>query len=449
MTKQYDLIAIGTGTGASAAAAICRKAGWKVAVVDNLPFGGTCALRGCLPKKVLVGATQALDHSRRMRGRGIGGGELGIVWNELTEFKRTFTEPGPAMREADYAKAGIDAHHGRARFRGPRSIEVGGELLEGRFLLVATGAVPMPLGMAGEEHLLTSTGFLELDQLPKKIVFIGGGFIAAEFSHIAARAGAQVTVLERGERLLEPFDPDLVGWLMKKFLALGIDVRLKTRVTAVARDGNGWVARASSNGGEELFKADVVVHAAGRIPDLESLDLAAAGVASDNGRLKLNEFLQSVSNPAFYAAGDAAMNGPPLTPVANLDAEVAAANMLEGNHRKPDYLGIASVCFTEPPIASVGLSEAQALANGLKFQVHCKNAADWYTARRVAQTTYGFKVLVENVTDRILGAHLVGPNVDEVINIFALAVRKGLTAQDVKTTLFAYPTGASDVGSML
>lgn len=228
MTKQYDLIAIGTETGASGAAAICRKAGWKVAVVDNLPFGGTCALRGRLLKKVLVGVAQALDHSRRMRGKGIGGGEPGIVWNELIEFKRTFTEPVPAMRKADYAKDGIDAYRGRARFRGPRLIEVGGEVLEGRFVLIATGAVQMRLGIPGEEHLLSSTGFLELEQLPRKIVFLGGGFIAAEFSHIAARAGAQVTVLERGERLLEPFDPDLVGWLMKKFSEVGIDVRLKT-----------------------------------------------------------------------------------------------------------------------------------------------------------------------------------------------------------------------------
>jgi glutathione reductase (NADPH) len=156
-----------------------------------------------------------------------------------------------------------------------------------------------------------------------------------------------------------------------------------------------------------------------------------------------------VSNPAVYAVGDAAMNGPPLTPIASLDAEVAAANMLEGNHRKPDYLGVASVCFTEPPIASVGLGEAKARESGLEFRVRCKNAADWYTARRVAQTTYGFKVLVEEGSDRILGAHLVGPHVGEVVNIFALAIRKGLTAEDLKTTLFAYPTGASDIGSML
>lgn len=132
MTKQYDLIAIGTGTGASSAASRCRAAGWKVAVIDHLPFGGTYALRGCDPKKVLVGAAEAIDHSRRMRGKGLAGGEPAIAWNELIEFKRTFTGPVPAMKERSFAKNGIDVYHGRAKFRGPRSVEVVGEVLEGR-----------------------------------------------------------------------------------------------------------------------------------------------------------------------------------------------------------------------------------------------------------------------------------------------------------------------------
>ena len=449
MTKQYDLIAIGTGTGASGAASRCRAAGWKVAVIDHLPFGGTCALRGCDPKKVLVGAAEAIDHSRRMRGNGVAGGEPVIAWSELMRFKRTFTQPVPAMKEKSFAKSGIDAYHGLARFRGPRSVEVGGEVLEGRFILIAVGAVPMRLDIPGREHLITSTEFLDLDRLPEKIVLLGGGFIAAEFAHIAARAGAQVAVLEQADRMLTPFDPDLVGRLMEKFHEVGIDVRLKTRVTAIEKSGHGLSVRASSNGKDEIFAADLVVHAAGRVPDLDPLDLAAAGVASEKGRLRLNEFLQSVSNPAVYAAGDAAMSGPPLTPVASHDAKVAVANMLNGNHEKPNYLGVPSVAFTIPPIASVGLSEKQARDEGLKFRMRNENVSGWYTARRVAETTYAFKVLVEEGTDRILGAHLIGPHVDEVINIFALAIRKGLTAEDLKTTMFAYPTGASDIGYMV
>ena len=449
MIKQYDLVVIGTGTGASGAASRCRAAGWTVAVIDHLPFGGTCALRGCDPKKVLVGAAEAIDHSRRMRGKGVAGGEPAIVWNDLIKFKRTFTDPVPATKEKSFAKSGIDAYHGRAKFRGPRSVEVSGETIEGRFILIAVGAVPVRLGIPGEDHVVTSTDFLDLEQLPNKIVLLGGGFIAAEFAHIVARAGAQVTVLEQLDRMLMPFDADLVGWLMEKFQEVGIDVRHKTRVTAIEKTNGTLLIHASSNGMEELFGADLVVHAAGRVPDLEPLDLAAAGVESEKGRLKLNAFLQSVSNPSVYAVGDAAMNGPPLTPVSSHDAKVAAANMLNGNHQTPNYLGVPSVAFTIPPIASVGVSEQQARESGIKFRMQHEKASDWYTARRVAETTYGYKILVEEGTDRILGAHLLGPHVDEVINIFALAIRNGLTAEDLKTTLFAYPTGASDISYML
>jgi glutathione reductase (NADPH) len=449
MSKHYDLVVIGTGTAASVAGSRCRSAGWSVAVVDHLPFGGTCQLRGCDPKKVLVGVADAIDHSRRMRGKGIGGGESIIAWDELIKFKRSFTEPVPAMKEQIFAKAGIDAYHGRAKFCGPSSIRVGDEVLDGRFILIASGAVPMHLGVPGEELLITSADFLELAQLPKKIVLLGGGFIAAEFAHIAARAGAQVTVIEQADRMLTAFDPDLVAWLMDKFREIGVDLRLNTRVTAIDKSGGSLSVRASVNGTDEGFTADLVVHAAGRAPDLEPLDLAAANVETEKGRLKLNEFLQSASNLAVYAAGDAAMSGPPLTPVASHDANVAAANMLSGNHQKPNYRGVPSVAFTIPPIASVGLSEKQALEQGFKFRVHKQRASDWYTARRVAETIYGFKVLVEDGTDHVLGAHLVGPHVDEVINIFALAMRKGLTAEDLKTTIFAYPTGASDIGYMV
>ena len=449
MAKTYDLVVIGTGMAAQAAASRCRSAGWRVAVIDHLPFGGTCMLRGCDPKKVLVGTAEAIDHARRMRGKGVAGGHPAIGWSELIKFKRSFTEPAPAIVEKSFAKNGIDAYHGRARFRGPRSVEVAGEALDGRFILIAAGAVPIRLGMPGEEHIITSTEFLELDQLPDRIVLVGGGYIAAEFSHIAARAGAKVTVLQRADRMLPRFDPDLVGWLMEKFREIGVEVRLKTRVMAIEKDAGAFAVRAQSNGTDVVFTTDLVVHAAARVPELEPLDLAAAGVETEKGRLKLNQFLQSVSNPAVYAAGDAASNGPPLTPVASHDGKVAAENMLHGNQQKPNYVGVPTVAFTIPPIAAVGLGEKQAREQGLKFRMQHQKASDWYTARRVAETVYGFKVLVEEETDRVLGAHLVGPHVDEVINVFALAIRQGLTAENLRSAIFGYPTGASDIGHML
>src|SRR5712671_1343902 len=448
MEKTYDLVIVGTGTAAMTAAMRVRAAGWSVAVIDFRPFGGTCALRGCDPKKMLVSGAEAVDFASRMRTRGVAG-KLEVDWSELMAFKRGFTDPVPGKHERMYADRGIDTLHGHARFTGRNTMRVGDEVLEGRHFLIAAGAEPVKLGIRGEEHLATSEDFLNLERLPRRMVLVGGGYIAAEFSHIAACAGAKVTILQRGERMLAHFDPDLVDWLMEKFGTIGIDVRTRTRVERIEKTGTGFAVRANSKGTSTTVEADIVVHAAGRAPALDALDLGTAEVSVKSGRLELNEYLQSVSNPAVYAAGDAAQMGPPLTPVSSHDAKIAAANMLEGNLLKPNYTGVPSVAFSVPPIAAVGLSEADARKQGLGFRVKSQKASDWYTARRVAETTYGFKVLVEEGTDRILGAHLVGPHVDEVINVFALAIRKGLTAEDLKTTMFAYPTGASDIGYMV
>src|SRR5712692_9021464 len=448
MSKVYDLVIVGTGTAAMVAAMRVRAAGWSVAVIDFRPFGGTCALRGCDPKKMLVSGAEAIDFASRMRGHGVAG-DPNIDWPDLIAFNRSFTDSVPAQHERMYVAKGIETFHGHARFTGRNTMKVDDEVLEGRHFLIAAGAEPVKLGIPGEEYLATSEDFLNLERLPRRMVLAGGGYIAAEFSHVAARAGARVTILQHGERMLAHFDPDLVGWLMEKFRHVGIDVRIRTKVEGIEKTGAGFSVRASSEGKSSAVEVDLVVHAAGRAPALDALDLDAADVAVTNGRLELNEYLQSVSNPAVYAAGDAAQMGPPLTPVSSHDAKIAAANMLEGNKLKPNYTGVPSVAFSVPPIAAVGLSEAEARKQGLGFRVKSQKASDWYTARRVAETTYGFKVLVEEGTDRILGAHLVGPHVDEVINVFALAIRKGLTAGDLKTTMFAYPTGASDIGYMV
>ena len=444
----FDLLVIGTGTAAMTAAMRVRKAGRTVAVIDEKPFGGTCALRGCDPKKMLIAGAEVIDGAQRMRTYGVHG-HIHIDWPDLIRFKRTFTDPIPKKNEQRYAEAGIATFHGTARFTGPNSLRVGEEELTGRHILIASGAGPVPLGMSGEEYLIDNEAFLALEALPRRIVLVGGGYIAAEFSHIAARAGAEVTVIQRGPRMLMQFDPELVGWLMEAFGRIGVRVLTETAVTAVERSDSGFLVRAQAQGEEVTVEADLVVHAAGRVAALERLDPGAADLAVEDGRLKLNEFLQSVSNPAVYAAGDAAQHGPPLTPVSSHNGKVAAANIIEGNHRKPDYRGVPSVAFTLPPIAAVGMSEEEARKSGLKFQIKCERTSDWYTARRVAEAVYGYKILVEEGTGRILGAHLVGPHADEVINLFGLAIRHNLSAADLKSTIFGYPTGASDIGYML
>lgn len=450
MEKKFDLVVIGTGAGGATAAHKCRKAGWEVAIVDSRLFGGTCALRGCDPKKVLVGAAELIDWNQRMKGKGVSAKNTAIDWQELMQFKRTFTEPVPENREKNYAKAGIAAFHGRAHFLNKTTVQIGEDILTGRYVHIAAGAKPADLGIPGEEYLTTSTQFLEMEKLPERIVFVGGGYIAFEFAHIAARAGAKIQILHRGARPLEGFDAELVDRLVEATHSLGIELKLNMSVESVQKDGNRFVVKASAGNSQKTFAADLVVHSAGRAPDIDDMNLEKAGIERGRKGILVNEYLQSISNPLIYAAGDAADSGGlPLTPVATMEGHAAASNLLKGNHRQPNHSGVPTVVFTLPPLASVGLREDEAAKQGLKFEVKQGDTSGWYSSRRVGLEFSGFKTLVEEETGRILGAHLLGAHAEEVINIFALAIRSELKAEDLKTMIYAYPTSASDISYML
>jgi glutathione reductase (NADPH) len=448
MERRFDLVVVGTGI-TSAVASRCREAGWTVAVVDSRPFGGTCALRGCVPKKILVSAADAVHAARDMADQGVPARELTIDWPRLMQFKRSLVDPTPQRTEEAWAKMGIEQVHGRARFVGPTTLAVGDDRLTGRRILIAAGAMPIPLTFPGATRLTPSDQFLNLDQLPRDIVFVGGGYVAFEFAHVVARAGARATILHRGERPLEAFDPDLVDLLVRRTEALGIRVELETEVREIGTAGDRLVVHGVRRGESRAFEADMAVHSAGRVPELDDLDLEAGGVNREKRGVTVNPYLQSVSNAAVYAGGDAAASGPPLTPKADHDAAVLVANLLEGNHRTPNYHGIGSAVFSMPPLASAGLTEGAARAADVRFRVNWRDTSTWFNTRRVGETTSGFKVLIEEGTERIIGAHLLGPNADETINLFAVAIRLRIPARELKDALYAYPTHSSDIRYMV
>jgi len=450
MDNTFDLVVVGTGAAASTVANRCRAAGWSVAIVDELPYGGTCQLRGCDPKKVLRRGAEVVDAARMLHGKGIADPGLRIDWLSLMRFKRSFTEPVPANKEAALADKGIATYRGTARFVADNALEVGGERLEGRHVIIASGAEPVPLPIAGAEHVTTSDRFLELDQLPRRVLFIGGGYVSFEFAHLATRADAEVVVLDRGERPLKAFDPDLVAKLLKRTRALGIDFRAQAAVEAIERTGAGLRVTAEIDGRSETFEADLVVHGAGRAPALERLDLERGNVRADKKGVAVNQFLQSLSNPRIYAAGDAAATaGALLTPVASLEGAVVAINLLEGNRETPDYTGVPSAVFTIPELTRVGLDEESAREQGLEVEIKTNDMSDWYSVERVGEHYAAAKVLLEKGTSRILGAHLLGPEASELINFFGLAIRTGLTATDLKKLVSAYPSAASDLGYLI
>lgn len=450
MTKRYDLIVIGAGMAGVSAANKCAAQGWDVAIVDALPYGGTCALRGCDPKKIMRRGAEIIDSARLMRGKGIDSGDLSINWADLMKHKHGFTDPVPQNMERGLTGNGVTTLHGEASFTDKNRLAVDGTDYEAGHFLIATGAHPRPLDFPGHEHLIDSTDFLDLQALPHRILFLGGGFVSFEFAHIAARAGSSPVIIDRGTRPLKGFDPDLVELLIMRSADAGIEVRRSTTITAVEPTGSGYRVSVERSGKSETIEVDLVVHGVGRTPELSGLDLDAAGVAWGGRGVRVAGHLQSTTNPAVYAAGDSADTpGMPLTPVAVTEGKVAASNMLKGTTTEPDYTGVPTAVFTIPELTRVGLLEQDATDQGLDVEVRYNDTGSWYSNYRIGETTAAAKILIDCSSDRIVGAHLLGPGYGELINILGLAIKLNLTTRQLKSMTAAYPTVGSDLGSML
>lgn len=449
MDMHVDAVVMGSGSAGTSAAMALRKAGRSVVLVDERPFGGTCALRGCDPKKVLVAAAGAVENMQRYRALGVFEDIPPLQWPMLMRFKRTFTDPVPHEREKQYADAGVMAMHGRARFVDQSTILVNEQRVRAGHVVIATGAAPAHVA-DGDEHLLTSEDFLDLERLPESLVFVGGGYIAFEFAHIAARAGARITVLNNDDTPLGGFDQDVVARLLQATQRVGIDVVLNARVQRVERSGDGVAVHARTSEGDRTFRAAHGVLSAGRVPNLDALDLTAAGVERTKKGVKVDQHLQSVSNPLVYAAGDCADGGGlPLTPVAGSEGETAAANILHGNTQSTDFRGLPSMVYAIPALGQVGMTEQQAREAGIDIAVHAGDMSQWYSTRHLGADAAYYKVVLEKASGMIVGATILGPQAEQQINVLALAIRRQIPASEVASALFAYPTGASDLPYLL
>jgi glutathione reductase (NADPH) len=391
----------------------------------------------------------AKDQASRLGGIALANGlAVAIEWPSLQRFKRSFTDPVPESSEASFARSGIEVRHGVGRFAGPDTVEVAGEPVVARHVLIATGATPMPLPIEGADLLATSDDFLDLEELPRDIVLIGGGYIAFEIAHIACRAGARVTILEREQQPLSGFDASLVQRLVEHSRGLGIRIELGAQVTRVSRAGTGY--RVAASRGEERLEVEAayVVHASGRIPAIADLRAEKAGIETEDGRLLLEPDLRTVGNERVFAAGDAAQRGPALTPVATIDARAVAATLLGGGSHEPDYEAVPSVVFTIPPLTRVDMTPEEAGAAGLEHEVCQGDMSGFQSVQRVAEKTAAFRIVLDR-GGHILGAHLLGPHAEEVINLFALAMRAGTTADQLRELSTAYPSFSSNISRML
>ncbi len=443
----YDLVVLGSGGAGFQVANKARQAGWDVAVINDGPFGGTCAVRGCIPKKVLAGSAEVADTHRRLQDIGIIDGDISMNWPKTIAFKRSFTDSVPDNTKDALTKAGIDTYEGSPRFTDNLTLEIDGKTISGKNVHIAVGAKPATLPIPGFEYAITSDDFLELAELPKRIVFIGGGYVSFELAHVAARFGSEVTILQNDDTPLAIFDRDVIDTLLQATKSAGINVELNHPVEKVERDGDGFTVVANGT----TFASDLVVNGAGRPPAIADLNLEATGVEYDKQRgVSVDANLKSTSNPNVYAAGDAADAGPPLSPVAGVQGGIVAHNLLHDEKRsQPNYLSTPSVIFTTPPVGMVGHSEASAQAAGLDVVVVRNDITGWFDSKRLGIKYAMSKIIVENKTDKILGAHLIGNHAEDLINIFALAVEHGLTREQLKAPIMAFPTASDDLRSML
>ena len=442
--KTHDLIVLGAGNAGLAAASVAREAGWSVLVVESLDVGGTCPLRGCVPKKVLVAAAEALDVIRRASAHCITVSEPKLDWAALVQRERTFVDGVPTQIAESLTRRGIELVEGRARFVSEDAVEVGGRRFTADKILVATGSSPRKLAIPGFEHALTSADLLSREVLPRSIAFIGAGVIGFELAHVLARAGSRVTLLEMAERPLARHDPDQVEELVRISEAIGVEVRTGVRVEAVTREAHGALA-VHLAGDAAPVSVEVVANTAGRAPALSGLGLEAAGIDWDGVRVALTGSFQSAENARVFFAGDALPGRPQLSPVATAEGRLAGRHIVHGVTAEPDYDSVPSAIYTVPALASVGLTEAAAAERGLEVDAKVSDMRSWRSARTYAEEAAWAKVLIERSTGRVVGAHLVGHGATETVHALASAIEHGWTASDVRSRTYAYPTFHADL----
>jgi len=446
--KKYDVFVIGTSGTGQTVAETCAKNGLSVAVADNRVYGGTCANRGCNPKKILLGATEAWELANNLKQKNITTTPE-LNWKALQKFKKSMTKAVPAATESQFNDLGIETYHQSPHFINKHTLSVEGKTVYAKHIVIATGQIPRPLDFEGSHTLQTSDYFLNLKKIPKSITFIGAGYIGMELAHIAARAGSNVTIIDHGERPLKSFDADLVSILTKTSEDLGIDFKCNAAVTKIEKLRKNYRITYTENGQEKTLKSRLVCNTSGRVPAIEALHLEKGNVAFSNKGVLVNEYLQNTKNPNIYACGDVSDHALPLTPLTGKEGTVVAQNILNGNTSTIETSVIPSAVFTLPNLASVGLSETEAKRKYKNVIVNFESVPDWYNAKRINTPSYAYKIIINKRTNALLGAHILAPNSAETINIFAMAIKTGMTADELKAMIFSYPTWCYDVKSIL
>ncbi|MGY4494406.1 glutathione-disulfide reductase [Pseudomonas sp. TE3610] len=442
MPYDFDLFVIGAGSGGVRAARFAAGFGAKVAVAESRYLGGTCVNVGCVPKKLMVYGAQFKGDFAHAEGYGWALGERSFDWHTLIANKNREIERLNGIYRNLLINSRVTLLEGHARMLDAHTVQVNGQTFSAEHILLATGGWPVIPDIAGREHAIGSNEVFFLEQLPKRVIVVGGGYIAAEFAGIFNGLGARTTQLYRGDLFLRGFDGSVRQHLCDEMRRAGVDLQFNTDIARIDKLADGTL-KATLNDGRELL-ADCIFYATGRRPMLENLGLENTAVELDErGFIKVDELFQT-TEPSVLAVGDV-IGRVQLTPVALAEGMAVARRLFQPEHYRPvDYALIPTAVFSQPPIGTVGLSEEQARAQGHEVTVFQSDFRPMKLTLTDDHERTLMKLVVDSNTDQVLGCHMVGPDAGEIIQGLAIALKAGATKQVFDETIGVHPTAAEE-----
>ncbi len=440
-TYDYDYFVIGAGSGGVRSARIAAGHGARVAIAEEYRVGGTCVIRGCVPKKLLVYGSHFAEDLADAKRFGWDVGTPTFDWPTLRDNVLADVDRINAVYESTLTSHAVDLKRARATFLDAHTLMVGGERITADKILIATGAAPAMPSIPGVEHAITSNEVFHLDKLPERIVIAGSGYIANEFAGIFHELGVDVTLVVRGDRILRGWDHSLVERLLAGSIVRGLKFRFNCEIECIEAMGDGR-RRLRMKSGDDI-ETDLVMFAIGREPNAQRLGCEAAGIGLDNKHAVIVDENCRTSAENVYAVGDV-INRVQLTPVAIREGHAVADHLFGGKEIALDYACIPSAVFSAPPLASVGMTEHEArtkLGGVDVFSSDFRPMKNTLTGRSERAL---MKLVVDSATDRLVGAHMIGPEAAEIMQTMAIAVKAGLTKAQVDQTVAIHPTMAEE-----
>jgi glutathione reductase (NADPH) len=440
----FDLFVIGAGSGGVRAARIAASHGARVGICEESRVGGTCVIRGCVPKKLLVYASHFAEDFEDARGFGWETGPANFSWTKLIRAKDAEINRLNAVYLRLLSESGVKLYQARGSFLDPHTLRVGDETVTAERILIATGGTPWTPAIPGIEHAITSNEAFDLEELPGRVAIVGGGFIACEFAGIFNGLGSKVTQLYRGDAVLRGFDHDVRRVVGAELAKKGIDLRLEADVTSIEKTASGL--KLALTGGDTL-EVDQVMYATGRVPLVRHLGLREIGLdVKADGRIEVDDYSQTNIGHIF-AVGDVTSRVN-LTPVAIYEGHSFADSVFGGRDRPVNHEFIPSAVFSQPPVGTVGFTEENAISHFGPIDVYLSEFRPMkYTLAGRDENTL-MKLIVEREGQKVVGIHIVGPDAPEIVQGFAIAVKSGLTKEHFDGTIGIHPTAAEELVTM-